>query len=157
MTWGVVNGLHPLFHILFLLAPGVGRLQFEEALWRCWSVATARHGLLCDREHGVNVKHTTDAVDRYVAKFGRPWSVEDELTKANTKRGRRSNMTPFDLLRRVAETGESWPAPLFREYAAAFHGQTQLVWSKHLKKRAGVVERSDDSIVEHDEEEALWV
>ena len=46
------------------------------------------------------------------------------------KTGRDGRYTPWDLLRVVGATGESWARDRFPEYAAAFKGKHQLEWSK---------------------------
>ena len=52
-----------------------------------------------------------------------------------------------DLLRAVlADKSDKQSAAIFIEYAEAFHGKRQLVWSKGLKKRLAVVDLTDEEI-----------
>lgn len=155
ITWGAINGWHPHFHVLLFVASGTSLSYLADGLANLWTGAAARQGLITN-EHACRLQETTDAVDKYVSKFGRPWAAEDEMTKAHSKRGRKFNMTPFDLLRRIYETGVSWPAELFREYAAAFYRHRQLTWSRGLKAAAGVVELTDQAIVDGADVE-LWL
>lgn len=156
VTWGVLNGWHPHLHALLFVAADASLSGLADGLREHWSAAAARQGLLIN-EHGCRVQETTEAVDKYISKFGRPWGAEDEMVKLHTKRGRKSNMTPFDLLRKVFETGVAWPVELFREYAAAFYRHRQLTWSRGLKAAAGVVELTDQAIVEGGDVEDWFV
>lgn len=155
VTWGVLNGWHPHFHCLLFVAGDASLGDLADGLSSLWAGVVGRCGLVVN-EHGCRVQETTDAVDKYVSKFGRPWGAEDELVKAHSKRGRKGNFTPFDLLRKVHETGVSWPVELFREYAAAFHRHRQLTWSRGLKAAAGIDELTDEAIAEGQDDE-LWL
>ena len=156
VTWGAEHGWHPHAHVLLFLHSEVDRGAFEEEFYRVWSAAAARRGLSMDREHGLKVQRTTDAVDKYVAKYGRAWGAADELVKAHSKRGRGERYTPFDLLRWLRDTGEALPAALFREYAAVFKGRRQLVWSDGLRVLLQLGrDRSDEQLAEEVEEDAV--
>ncbi len=59
-----------------------------------------------------------------------------ELTKAHSKRGHGSSMTPFDMLRSYLDSPDDGRLlARFAEFAYCFHGKRQLVWSDGLKKR----------------------
>lgn len=87
-----------------------------------------------------------------------------ELGLANTKLGRKGNRTPFQILRDafVADLDDdaafSRDMRLVIEYVIATKGRKQQFWSRGLKAAAGIVERTDEEIVD-DENEAstiLW-
>ncbi|WP_205414590.1 hypothetical protein, partial [Klebsiella pneumoniae] len=56
------------------------------------------------------------------------WGTDSEMTKANIKKGREGNLTPFDFLRKVIEDGDLEYEDKFKEYAKAVKGKQQLVW-----------------------------
>jgi hypothetical protein len=118
-------------------------------------------------EHGVDLRISYGAVADYVAKFGReserrPWGVEDELTKARSKRHLReteagavaawsalpgSRFTPFDFLRAYSATGAGEWVSLWRQYTAAFFGRRQLMWSPGLRGILGLVPEVSDEVL----------
>lgn len=168
VTWGTHNGWHPHAHALLFLPPGVDVATLEELLYRVWSAAAKRFGLSMSRTHGLKVQATYGSVAAYVAKWGhqparRPWATPDEMTKGHSKRAHRAELadsgySPFDLLRWLIDTGESKPAGLFRQYAAAFKRRRQLTWSPGLAEQLGVAddaEKSDDELADEIREESL--
>ncbi len=156
VTWGVANGWHPHFHILLFLPSTRNTDPMEDEFFAMWSAAAGRVGLVVDREHGVKLQATTGAIGDYVSKYGKgKWTAADELARANTKRGRGERFAPFDLLRQVAFSGESQFAELFVHYAAVFKGQRHLVFSKGLREAAGLLDKSDEQIVDEQHEDAV--
>ncbi len=71
---------------------------------------------------------SAEKFDAYIAKWGHEPVWRGRVGEDGTK-----GATPFDLLRRVDDTGESLPCALFREYAGEFKGRRQLVWSPGLR------------------------
>jgi hypothetical protein len=168
VTWGVHNGWHPHAHVLLFLPPGVDVMALEAALYLAWSAAAKRFGLTMSCEHGLKVQATYGSVAEYVAKWGhqparRPWATPDEMTKGHSKRAHRAELagsgySPFDLLRWLIDTGESQPAGLFRQYAAAFKRRRQLTWSPGLAELLGVADqadKSDEELADEIREESL--
>ncbi len=156
VTWGYDNGWHPHLHILLFLPCTQNIDPMEDEFFAMWSAAAGRVGLVVDRKHGVKLQATTGAIGDYVSKYGKGrWTAADELARANTKRGRGERFAPFDLLRQVAFSGESQFAELFVHYAAVFKGQRHLVFSKGLRKAVGLLEKSDEQIVDELHEDAV--
>jgi hypothetical protein len=86
----------------------------------------------------------------YVAEFGRSpensWSLSAELALSHLKTARRSgHCDPWGLLADFAE-GDARSGELFQEYGRAFHGVTQLYWSRGLKAHFGVEELQDAAL-----------
>lgn len=143
------NGHHPHFHFLYFLNPKgyhVGPKEVEFGLTRLWQNACVKVGLPCPSDaHGCRVDDR-ERVAQYVSKGN--WGLESEMTKgfiksSKTKEGR----SMADLLRAVlADKSDKQSAAIFIEYAEAFHGKRQLVWSKGLKKRLAVVDLTDEEI-----------
>ncbi len=156
VTWGYDNGWHPHLHILLFIVPELNIDSMEDELFAMWFAAAGRFGLVIDRKHGVKLQATTGAIGDYVSKYGKgKWSAADELARANTKRGRGDRFAPFDLLRQVAFSGESQFADLFIEYARVFKGQRHLVFSDGLRAAAGLLDKTDDQIVDELHEDAV--
>lgn len=168
VTWKQRNGWHPHAHVLMFAPSEISAGELEEDLYRAWLPAAHREGLTMTRARGVKVQSTFGKVEEYISKWGHPptrrlWGAEDELTKGHSKRAHRDAVdapgySPFDLLRWLADTGESAPARLFREYAGVFKGRQQLTWSPGLAKWLGVAddaEKSDEEIAGEVREDAI--
>lgn len=120
----------------------------ENHVKRQWQERIRRQGYNADWKHGATAETTTTAIKDYVAKFGHEpvntrWTVERELTKSPTKKGKRKGRTPLQLLSDYGE-GDKKAGVLFREYHCAFKGRNQLVWSPGLRKLLGLGADKDD-------------
>lgn len=163
VTWGPQNGWHPHAHVLLFAGAPVDAGALADEVYPLWKAAAARSGLSMSRLRGLELRGTTSYVDEYIAKWGhtpsrRLWEAADEVTKAHVKRGRWNNYMPFDLLRWLAETGETEARDRFVEYARVFKGRRQLVWSDHLADKLGLgpaAERSDQEIAGEVRDEAV--
>jgi len=148
------NGWHIHTHELLFIEPGADQVNIPELMLQIlttWQRACKSAGLsIPSLEHGVDLRDGSYA-DQYVNK----WGIEEELTKSHVKTGREDNRTPWDFLRGVLATGDCDDADLFREYAKAFHGKRQLVWSRGLRDLLGLdAELSDQELAVREEEEA---
>ena len=83
----------------------------------------------CDRDHGVIVL-PGNAAAAYITK----WGIENEIVNPLHKEARQDHYTPFQLLQ-LYDQGEGWAGFLFKEFAVAFKGVSQLRWSKGLRDR----------------------
>ena len=104
-------------------------------------------------QHGLDLADGTYA-DQYIGK----WGVEHEMTKGHIKKGKEGGLTPFDLLQLSFEDELIFgrkPGQLFKEYAAAFKGARQLMWSRGLKDVFGLRDVSDDEIMDEVTEDAI--
>jgi hypothetical protein len=152
------NGWHPHFHILQFGGMGAGYVPLdwlqmvdgEELLYKRWAAACVRAGLgEPSRAHGLKLDDGSKAA-KYVSK----WGLEDEMTKGHTKKAIHGE-TPFDFLRSyLADPTDKQAGALFREFAEAFKGKRQLVWSRGLKKRYSIGELTDEELSEQMEDEA---
>lgn len=168
VTHGEINGWHPHIHEIYILAPNTDIVAFSDVLRGMWEHAAAREGLDMD-EHGFRLDSTDARIARYVAKFQRDpaektlaaweaergrWNEAAELTQWHRKRGHDEHYTPFDLLA-FAMAGDERAGFLFREYAKAFRGKSQVRWSPGLRKLLGVgPEKTDKEIAEEHEQVA---
>ena len=156
VTWGALNGWHPHVHEIWLLGPEFDEEDLEglqEELLLLWRRACKNSGFSePDAYHGVDITVGKDLAG-YMAK----WGMGAELTKANIKQGKEGRYTPWDLLRWYDEMGDEQAAKLFREYARAFHGARQLVWSRGLKRRYRIGLYNDEQLAREPETEAVII
>jgi hypothetical protein len=137
------NGWHPHFHILLFLDRERSRTELKTLECRAfevWANACRLSGLdKPSREHGVTIENGSKA-----AAYASKWGLENEMTKGHIKRAL-AGETPFDLLRAVLEDKKDDQArSLFREYAHAFKGKRQLVWSRGLRDLFNLGDASSD-------------
>lgn len=116
-----------------------------------WSDACLSAGLdEPSKEHGAMIQSGNSAGD-YVSK----WGLEHEMTKAHIKEGREGGLTPFQFLDKYLEGDERYKN-LFLEYAKAFKGKKQLVWSKGLRDLLKMQpEISDEEIAESEDPDSF--
>lgn len=164
ITHGEANGWHPHFHELwFFEAAGVDVADLEDRLYVMWRAACLKFGLgEPSRKHGVIVQDGSKAAS-YVSKMGsKEWKLSDEIAKASSKGGRKASRSAWELLDCVLDDLATIPhqkraESLFREYAIATKGRSQLLWSPGLKKYFAVAEMNDEELVAVAEEDAILV
>ena len=155
VTYGV-NGWHPHFHLLVFTQGDMGSSIVRYCYDKAWRSACVASGLPEPHQvHGCTVQD-----GRFAAQYVSKWGIEDEMTKANAKRGKRHGLSPWGLLRAVLDGNAPEIAPeaaaaLFRLYAHAFKGRRQLHWSVGLRAKLlpEQVELSDQQIVERPDDE----
>lgn len=144
------NGWHPHYHVMLFQGSGVDLVRFDGAQMKDWQVRLyLRWAARCvaaglgepTYAHGLKLDDGSKAA-KYVSK----WGLEDELTKGHTKKALHGE-TPFDFLRAVLlDKADKQAAALFIEFAKTFEGKRQLHWSKGLKKRYLVSEKTDEAL-----------
>lgn len=155
----VNHGWHPHFHILlFLDSVPADLVAAEDRAYLVWENACRLAGLPSpNRRHGVTLQDGSRAA-AYVAKMGREesrWGLGHEMTKGHLKRAK-DGETPFDFLRAALAGDDPRARALFAEFAAAFRGKRQLVWSRGLRERFDIAEVSDEEITRSQENDA-WI
>jgi len=152
-----VNGWHPHLHGLVLTEKPLVPSDWDTIADRFfigWSSSVVRGGYRAPtREHGVTLSAVRSATEvaQYTAKFQDGTelrSVGRELTRHDTKQARRHGRAPIAILRDFSETGEKSDLSLWREYEQATKGVSSVRWSRGLKAALGVVDVSDDEIVQ---------
>jgi hypothetical protein len=149
------NGWHPHFHILqFHQVKGseADRKDWTARLYLRWVAYCQKAGLgTPSYAHGIKLDDGMKAA-QYVTK----WGLEDEMTKGHTKKGKAGGESPFDLLRAVlADKTDRQAAALFKEFADGFRGKNQLSWTRGLKARFMVDEKTDDQLAEEKDDRAV--
>jgi hypothetical protein len=154
------NGWHPHYHILLFQglngcsstfdAPQM--MDWQVRLFLVWERCCVRAGLgRPSFAHGLKLDDGSKAA-KYVTK----WGLEDEMTKGHTKKALHGE-TPFDFLRSyLADKEDKQAGALFKEFAETFKGKRQLHWSKGLKKRFAIGEKTDEEVsLEQDDQARL--
>ena len=149
---GTNNGWHPHYHFLQFAKGGADAAQLMD--WRTrlyleWAKCCERAGLGTPSfQHGLDLQDGSKA-DKYLSK----WGLECEMTKGHIKQAKAGGETPFDLLRAVlADKSDRQAAALFSEFGRVFKGKRQLSWSRGLRARFDLVEKTDEEIAqEHTE------
>jgi len=142
------NGWHSHFHeLLFLVADDEKTaLKLVEGLRAEWLRSLTKVGMSAGKA-GFDAQGAAKAGD-YITK----WGAAEELTLLESKTG--AGRTPFQLLE-ASKDGDKQAGALFTEYALAFKGRRQLVWSNGFKKRVGVDEVEDEDAAEEAKEELV--
>lgn len=153
------NGWHPHYHVLVFGGVGVDLsrfdadklMTFQVRLLLVWVRACELAGLgRPSFDHGLKLDDGSKAAN-YVSK----WGLEDEMTKGHTKKALHGE-TPFDFLRSyLADKEDKQAGALFKEFCETFKGKRQLHWSKGLKARFAIVEKTDDQVAAEQEDSAV--
>jgi hypothetical protein len=145
------NGWHPHQHELVLLDETLSKSAQNGLLSNLrlkWDAALSANKLTASWAHGVDLRATSEDIQDYVAKFGHQpiktgWNLEHELTKQPVKRAKLGGRSPSQLLADYGN-GDIKAARLWQEYAHAFKGKKQLVWSKGLRGILGLEAEVED-------------
>jgi hypothetical protein len=155
------NGWHPHYHILLFQGVGVDLTRFDKAQMTDWQVRLyLRWAARCvsaglgepSYAHGLKLDD-----GEHAAKYVTKWGLEDEMTKGHTKKAINGE-TPFDFLRAyLLDKTDKQAMALFIEFAETFQGKRQLHWSKGLKKRFAIAEKSDEALAEEKEDATVYL
>ncbi len=148
----VNNGWHPHYHVLLFVAGGIDLEPFRQKLFERWLSACVKAGLKPPSEaHGVKLDDGSKAA-RYASK----WGLESEMTKGHIKTAH-DGETPFDFLRAYVADKDKQAGALFAEFARVFKGKRQLFWSKGLKARFAIGEKTDEELASEEDDRAAFL
>ena len=146
------NGWHPHFHVLLFVSSGLDLDDLRFRFFSVWSNCCRLAGLPSPSfAHGVDLQDGSKAA-QYVSKG--LWGLDREMTKGHMKKAAKGGRSPFDLLRSYLNDRDKQAGALFVEYANAFKGKRQLVWSKGLKELFSVKEQTDEETASRVEDDA---
>jgi hypothetical protein len=178
------NGWHPHFHIILFSKNSLphtkrdlkNRLEKEQSVeWLSilerWKSCCTRSGLSSPNMYGMDIQNGAHAGE-YISKFGSDdeilqtksgkkitWDMADEMTKGNTKTGRKGSSSPWDLLS-LAVDGETKDIQnenkkLFLFYARAMQGVNLIRWSRGLRSYFDLGDQqTDEEILQAEEDKA---
>ncbi|QUL78189.1 protein rep [Brevibacterium sp. SMBL_HHYL_HB1] len=160
------NGWHPHIHALFFSDDRLSNTEVEafgdEVHTRWARYVYKATGKLPTREHGIDVQLADDdgqVLGQYLSKVQdeetskkKKWDASAELARADVKRGRGDeNFVPFELLDSEHPMPLAQRRRLWVEYYEGTKGRRALTWSRGLKARYEVGEKSDEAIIEETE------
>ena len=128
------NGWHPHFHMIVVTKQAT---DLDAKLRGRWMHSLEKAGL--DGNGAAFDVRSGQTAGQYVAK----WGAAEELALAHQKSGR-AGRTPAQLLAASSDEGDEEAKFRWVEYARAFKGRRQLVWSRGLKDLCGLDEISDE-------------
>lgn len=164
VTYGS-SGWHPHLHSLFMTDRKLSESEvaaFGDELHTRWARFVKKAtGKLPTREHGIDVQRVDEGgqvLGKYLAKIQdedrsktQKWDASAELARGDVKRGERDNILPFELL----DSDQPLPLPqrrrLWAEYYEGTKGRRAITWSRGLKARHGIEERTDEEVIEETE------
>lgn len=155
------HGWHPHIHSLWFVSQPLTDDEatcFGDELHGRWArYAKAATGRMPSREYGVDVRPVDSkgrALAAYLGKLQdegkRSWSVGAELARGDVKSAR-GGLVPFELLDVTSDDAGGMSAALRRrlwmEFVTATKGRRAFSWSRGLKARFGVNERTDNQVL----------
>jgi len=151
------NGWHPHLHVLLFFDHQNERRAeaFGRVLFKRWARAIERKkfGTCSPDAWRFERCRTPQEAGDYAAKWGPDW----ELTHAHLKDAKGGGRTPWRILMDLADNPRASnedrrraarDEELFREYAHASKGARQLTWSRGLKERLGLDDKSDADLAD---------
>lgn len=142
------HGWHPHFHALWFVtkrAALLDSIEWIRARWRdcVLQACGAEHA---PNDHGVDVRTIDAGAADYLSKLGL------EIADVGEKSGRHGSRSIWQLARDVtrlhgAHAADEDDVRSWREYAREIKGARQLTWSRRLKREAGILDRTDEEIV----------
>lgn len=145
------NGWHLHIHALLIFDGPISNDMVDllaEEVWTRWSEGLSREGMTASRKHGVDVRVGTEAVDRlgkYINKLA------FETVGGRWKKNRKNGRTPFEILAEGLATGLADDWDLWFEWEQGSKGMRQLTWSRGLKGRVGLDDKTDEEIADETE------
>lgn len=169
VTHGEENGWHPHLHSLLFTDRALSDVEVRvlgDELHGLWSAyAQRRTGRTPSRDRGIDAQRVDEdgrVLAQYLGKVqdGTRWTASAEMARSDVKTGRGQHLAPFQLL--DDDQAGRLPVParrrLWAEYVAATKGRRAVTWSRGLKARYDVGEKSDEDILDDTESApAVWV
>lgn len=164
------NSWHPHAHALLFLderVPAEAWDELRELLFGLWSDSVVKAGAKRPTEKGLDLRRLDGdgrVLSAYLAKVqdekkgrtGKGWGVGAEMSRSDVKSGRGGSISPFELLDDdCAGYSEDERSRLWREYYQATKGRRAITWSRGLKKRYDVGEKTDEQIQDEAESTVL--
>lgn len=150
---------HPHVHALLFLDQAVPADAWDElgaALFTLWADSVVRAGAKRPTEKGLDLRRLDGdgrVLSAYLAKVQdekrskSTWGVGAEVARTDVKSGRGQSVTPFQLLDDDTDDySEDERARLWREYYSATKGRRAITWSRGLKKRFDLGEKTDAEV-----------
>ncbi len=152
------HGWHPHLHVLFFVKSGADRAAFTSDLKARWGEVVEKVGGYASTDWGCDVRSANEEIAAYLAKFGKEqfWTVARELSKSSSKNAYGSGRSMNELLEAFVVHGDHRAGVRWREYAKAFKGRNQHVYSPGLRGRLGLDDdKTDEELAAQAVEDAV--
>lgn len=158
ITYGSWHGWHPHLHLLFFANTDLSHSEWSElrdTLSDAWASAVVTLGRSRPGDVvGVTLGKVYRAdVGKYLAKvqdhYGEASTIGKEMARGDVKRGRKRSRTPFEIAEQ-AVLGVVPDLPLWWAYEQATKGRRAIEWSRGLKARFDLSEKSDEDLAAED-------
>ena len=170
-THSYKNGWHKHYHVILILKKECNVEAYFQTIKKSWETACVKNGLLDStnekavsdfREHYVNIVKSAKEISNYVNKSSKEWTLADEMSKSVLKIGHNNeHRTPFQILCDIATTKDKKQRykdiDVFVEYMLYTYGLHQQDWSNGLKDAVGILDLSDEEIIEENEDTAEFI
>ena len=171
VTYGV-NGWHPHIHALVFTNRSLDDLEitaFGDEIHDRWArFVKQATGLEPTRQHGIDVQRVDTKgkiLGKYLSKMQdqgesktEKWDASAELARADVKVGQKDHYVPFELLDKEHRLPAAQRRRLWAEYVKYTRGRRAITWSRGLKQRYNVEEKTDDDIIDDTESAPImWV
>lgn len=170
-THSYKNGWHKHYHVILILKKECDVEAYFQTIKKSWETACVKNGLLDStnekavsdfREHSVNIVKSAKEISNYVNKSSKEWTLADEMSKSVLKIGHNNeHRTPFQILCDIATTKDKKQRykdiDVFVEYMLYTYGLHQQDWSNGLKDAVGILDLSDEEIIEENEDTAEFI
>lgn len=157
LTYGS-NGFHPHHHELLFIEGEIDAAQLQADLRKRWAYYASANGNAVKLEVGVVVQASSAYIAEYITKFGNEprWSCDEELTKQQSKVGRRGGRTVFALLADYADEGDKQAGRVFAVVARAMKGKPTLYWGRGTRALLGLgTEQTDEQLAAEEGEDSV--
>lgn len=159
------NGWHVHTHECWFVDSDVDENEFASYVADRWLSSCKKFGLIprgkikAFRLHGFKVGFTRS---EYMAKFDSDKYVKKlaaEISLSGVKHGRDGSLHPFQLAELAFSGGrfDKMAVDLFMDYAKSFKGKSRIFWSRGLKDRCGINEKTDQELSEEISERAFEI
>lgn len=157
------SGWHPHTHEAWIVDKGANADYIRGLVSERWLRMCQKEGLVPKGKEAAFLDHAVDVMDNcrasdYFAKNddSKNWGADRELAGGATKKGKKSGRHPFQLLSDY-EDGDEQAGRLYLEYCEGIKGRAQIFWSRGLKDRVGINDKTDEELAAEQTDQAVDV
>lgn len=165
VTWSPRHGWHVHTHVVMLLNKDISASDLrvlKKRLWGRWRDGAMSLGMRAPSfKYGIDLQKVDLGncdervrVSKYLTK-GMLSGLHKEMSFGGLKKAKGENLTPFQILRVLAETGieentRSRLVSVWHEWEKFSHGRRQMLWSRSCKRDCGVYELTEEEIAAYE-------
>lgn len=157
------SGWHPHTHEAWIVDKVADADYIRGLVSERWLRMCQKEGLVPAGKEAAFLEHAVDVMDNcstsdYFAKNddSRHWGADRELAGGASKKGKKSGRHPFQLLSDF-DDGDDKSGQLYLEYCDGIKGRAQIFWSRGLKDRVGINDKTDEELAAEQTDQAVDV